>query len=60
MKQAMVLLSTLATQESGQDLLAYASILSLTGLGAMVALKSLMNSVGTDSNNAGNVLTPSV
>jgi len=40
--------------------LEYAFILGLMGLGAMVALKGLTNSVGTDFNNVGNVLTPSV
>jgi Flp pilus assembly pilin Flp len=60
MKRVIDLLGDLAAQDSGQDLLEYAFILGLMGLGAMVALKNLTNSVGTDFNNAGNVLTPSV
>jgi Flp pilus assembly pilin Flp len=60
MKRVIDLLGDLATQDSGQDLLEYAFILGLMGLGAMVALKGLTNSVGTDFNNVGNVLTPSV
>jgi Flp pilus assembly pilin Flp len=60
MKRATDLLGKLAKQDSGQDLLEYAFILGLMGLGLMVALKSLTNSVGTDFNNVGSALTPGV
>jgi hypothetical protein len=59
-KSTIDLLGNLATQDSGQDPLEYAFVLGLMGLGAMVALKSLTNSVETDFNNIDSVLTPSV
>ncbi|MGA1982062.1 MAG: Flp family type IVb pilin [Acidobacteriaceae bacterium] len=54
------LLKTLATDESGQDLIEFALATALIGLLAGGAMKGLSNSVGTGFNSVGNSLTNAV
>ena len=54
------LLRKLATEDSGQDLIEYALVAALVGLGVVVAMKGLKNSVGNSFNGVGNSLTNAV
>jgi pilus assembly protein Flp/PilA len=54
------LLKNLMTEESGQDLIEYALVAALVGLGAVAAMKSLSTSIGTAFNGVGSTLTSSV
>jgi pilus assembly protein Flp/PilA len=54
------LLKKLLVEESGQDLIEYALIAALVGLGAVAALKGLSNNVGKTFNGVGNSLTNAV
>ena len=54
------LLKKLATEDSGQDLIEYALVAALVGLGAVVAMKGLSNNVGKTFNGVGNSLTNAV
>lgn len=54
------LLKRLATEDSGQDLIEYALVAALVGLGAVVAMKGLKNSIGNSFNGVGNSLTNAV
>jgi pilus assembly protein Flp/PilA len=47
----------LATDESGQDLIEYALVAALVGLGAVVAMKGLSNSLKNSFNGVGTSLT---
>lgn len=51
------LLNSLVEDESGQDLIEYALVLSLIGLAATVSMKSLANTIGTAFNAVGTKLT---
>jgi pilus assembly protein Flp/PilA len=53
----MMLLKKLATEESGQDLIEYALVAALVGLGAVVAMKGLSNSIKNTYNGVGTALT---
>jgi pilus assembly protein Flp/PilA len=53
------LLKNLMTEESGQDLIEYALVAALVGLGAVAAMKGLSNSIGNTFNNIGTSLTTS-
>lgn len=46
--------------EAGQDLIEYALVAALVGLGAVVALKSLTNSIDNTFNKVGSSLTNNV
>jgi pilus assembly protein Flp/PilA len=59
-KRMMSLLKRLVVEECGQDLIEYALVAALVGLGAVVAMKGLSNSVKTTFNSVGNSLTNSV
>jgi len=50
----------LLRDESGQDLIEYALLAALVGLGAVMAMKGLKNSIGNTFNSVGNSLTDSV
>jgi pilus assembly protein Flp/PilA len=50
-------LETLATEDSGQDLIEYALVAALVGLGAVVAMKGLSNSIKNSYNGVGTSLT---
>jgi pilus assembly protein Flp/PilA len=54
------LLKNLMTEESGQDLIEYALVAALVGLGAVAAMNSLANSIGNTFNGVGNALTNAV
>jgi pilus assembly protein Flp/PilA len=51
------LLKNIAMEDSGQDLIEYAFIAALIGLGVVVAVKGLSNNIGKVYNGAGNSLT---
>lgn len=50
-------LSKLITEDSGQDLIEYALVAALVGLGAVVAMKGLSNSMKNSFNGVGTSLT---
>jgi len=57
MKQLM---RNLISDESGQDLIEYALVAALVGLGAVASMNSLANSIGNTFNGVGNALTNAV
>ena len=50
-------LMELAAEDSGQDLIEYALVAALVGLGAVGAMKGLSNSIKTSFNGVGTSLT---
>jgi len=54
------LLKNLMTEESGQDLIEYALVAALVGLGSVAAMGSLANSIGNTFNGIGSTLSTSV
>jgi pilus assembly protein Flp/PilA len=52
-----VRLSRFIAEESGQDLIEYALVAALVGLGAVVAMKGLSNSMKNSFNGVGTSLT---
>ena len=54
MKQS---LAKFMNDESGQDLIEYALVAALVGLGAVAAMGGLANSIGNTFNSVGNQLT---
>lgn len=60
MKNMKQLLNNLVVEESGQDLIEYALVAALVGLGAVAAMKGLSNSIGNTFNGIGTQLTTSV
>jgi pilus assembly protein Flp/PilA len=60
MKNMKQLLKNLMVEESGQDLIEYALVAALVGLGAVAAMKGLSNSIGNTFNGVGNSLTAAV
>jgi pilus assembly protein Flp/PilA len=50
------LLKNLIAEDSGQDLIEYALVAALVGLGAVAAMKGLSNSISTTFNNIGTSL----
>jgi pilus assembly protein Flp/PilA len=59
MKNMKQLLKNLIAEESGQDLIEYALVAALVGLGAVTAMKSLSTSISTAFTNIGTTLTTS-
>ena len=57
MKQLM---KSLISDESGQDLIEYALVAALVGLGCVASMQSLANSIGSAFNGIGNTLTANV
>jgi len=51
------LLKNLMTEDSGQDLIEYALVAALVGLGAIGAMKGLANSIGSTFNSVGTSLS---
>ena len=51
------LLKNLVNDESGQDLIEYALVAALVGLGAVASMKGLSNSIGTAFNGVGTALS---
>lgn len=54
------LIRNLFVEESGQDLIEYALVAALVGLGAVVSMGSLKNSLSNAFNGVGNALTSAV
>ena len=54
------LLNNLMTEDSGQDLIEYALVAALVGLGAIASITALKNSIATSFNSIGNALTNAV
>lgn len=51
------LINRLMLEDSGQDLIEYALVAALIGLGAVAALQGVTNSVGNVFNNLGNTFS---
>ena len=51
------LVKNLVSEDSGQDLIEYALVAALVGLGAVAAMKGLSNSIGTAFNGVGTQLS---
>ena len=60
MKNMKQLLNNLVNEDSGQDLIEYALVAALVGLGAVAAMRSLSTSIGTTFNGIGTSLTSNV
>jgi pilus assembly protein Flp/PilA len=60
MKSMKQILKSLIVEDSGQDLIEYALVAALVGLGAVAAMKGLSNSIGNTFNSVGSSLTNSV
>ena len=54
------LFKQLMQEESGQDLIEYALVAALVGLGAVAAMQGLSNSIANTFNGVGNQLTNAV
>src|SRR5260370_23449980 len=54
------LLNNLMTDESGQDLIEYALVAALVGLGAVASMNTLSTKIGGAFNTVGNNLTSSI
>jgi pilus assembly protein Flp/PilA len=54
------LLKKLATEDSGQDLIEYALVAALVGLGAVASITALKNSISNTFNSIGTQLSNSV
>ncbi len=52
--------STFAKDESGQDLIEYALVAALIGLGAVSSMKTFATTIGSAFTTVGNTLTSSV
>jgi pilus assembly protein Flp/PilA len=57
MKQLM---KKFVSDESGQDLIEYALVAALVGLGSVASMSSLASSIANTFNGIGNALTSSV
>jgi len=60
MKNMKQLMKNLMTEESGQDLIEYALVAALVGLGSVAAMSGLANSIGNTFNGIGTALTTAV
>jgi pilus assembly protein Flp/PilA len=60
LKSIPLLWSTLVRDESAQDLIEYALVAALVGLGAVASLKGLATSVSTVFTSVGTTLTNSL
>jgi pilus assembly protein Flp/PilA len=54
------LFSNLMNDESGQDLIEYALVAALVGLGAVAAMKTLGSNINTSFGSIGTTLTTNV
>ena len=50
----------LVKEESGQDLIEYALVAALIGLGAVAGMKTLANNIGNAFNSVGNSLSSAI
>ena len=60
MKKMKLVVASLLKEESGQDLIEYALVAGLIGLGAVLAMSGLATKIGTAFNSVGNNLTNAV
>jgi pilus assembly protein Flp/PilA len=60
MKNFKQLMNNLMVEESGQDLIEYALVAALVGLGAVASMKSLSTSIGNAFSSIGTTLTSNV
>jgi pilus assembly protein Flp/PilA len=60
MKNIKLVFVALMNDESGQDLIEYALVAGLIGLGAVVAMSGLATKIGTAFNSVGNNLTNAI
>lgn len=60
MKNMKMLLKNLMTDDSGQDLIEYALVAALVGLGSVMSMQSLANSIVTTFSGVGNALSSAV
>jgi len=60
MKQMRNIFVNLLRDDSGQDLIEYALVAALIGLGATAAMGTLSNTIGNAFNGVGNRLTNSI
>ena len=60
MKNMKQLLQNLMADESGQDLIEYALVAALVGLGSVASMQGLATSIATTFNGVGNALSNSV
>ena len=60
MKNVMHLLNRLVREESGQNLIEYALVAGIIGLGAVVAMTTLKNQISAAFNSVGSQLANSV
>jgi pilus assembly protein Flp/PilA len=60
MKNIKQLFVAFVNDESGQDLIEYALVAGLIGLGAVVAMSGLATKIGTAFGSVGNSLTSAV
>jgi pilus assembly protein Flp/PilA len=54
------MLKNLITEESGQDLIEYALVAALVGLGSVTAMSTLANSISSTFNGVGNAVSGAV
>jgi pilus assembly protein Flp/PilA len=57
MKNIKQLVKNLMTEDSGQDLIEYALVAALVGLGAVASITALKNSISNTFNSVGSQLT---
>jgi pilus assembly protein Flp/PilA len=55
-----LILRTLRSDESGQDLIEYALIAALIGLGTVAAMSTLASNIATSFSNVGSQLTNAI
>ena len=60
MKNLKQLAQNLMVEESGQDLIEYALVAALVGLGAVASMRSLSTSIGSAFTSIGTTLSSSV
>jgi pilus assembly protein Flp/PilA len=60
MKNMKQLLNNLMVEESGQDLIEYALVAALVGLGAVTAMNGLATNIGTAFSKVGSSLNSAI
>jgi pilus assembly protein Flp/PilA len=60
MKNIKQLVKNLIAEDSGQDLIEYALVAALVGLGSVASMNGLASSIANTFNGIGNALTASV
>jgi len=60
MKNLKQLMNNLMVEESGQDLIEYALVAALVGLGAVASMRTLSTSIGNAFTSIGTTLTSTV